>query len=374
MKRLKICLDRKETSFNYDIVIGTDILCQLGEYVKSLNIGDDIFIITDKRVARLYLRKAIDSFIDAGFRNIDSAQLKEGEQSKTYQNYISLIERLLRFDRYMKKRIIIITLGGGVVGDLGGFVAATYKRGIDYIQVPTTLLGQVDCGLGGKVAINLGDAKNLVGAFWQPRLVLMDMDALKTLDRREIGSGLAEAIKYGMIKDEKLFEYLEKHLEDVLSLTSTAIEHIISCSVGIKADIVEADEFDRKGIRIMLNFGHTIGHAIETASGYKYYRHGEAVAVGMLCAADISNRLGLLKESVYTRLENLIKGVGLPVTISRCSLQGILNAMRYDKKFIGGKNRFVLPVRIGKTVVKEGIDETLIKEALQNFIYVSKTD
>lgn len=365
MQKIRIHLARSKDSFDYDIVIGTDIIRRLGRYVKSLNIGEDIFIITDNRVAKLYLRKAVDSFVDAGFKNIASGKLKEGEQSKTYQNYIKLIKRLQNFDSSLKRRIIVITLGGGVVGDLGGFVAATYRRGIDYIQVPTTLLGQVDCGLGGKVGVNLGNAKNLLGAFWQPRLVLMDMDVLKTLSSREIKAGLAEVIKYAVIKDASLFEYLETHLEDILKFKPSAIEHIVSKSVRIKADIVAADEFDRKGVRIILNFGHTIGHAIEAASGYKYYRHGESICIGMLCAADISNRLGILKKDLLIRLENLIKKTGLPAEISGCSLKGILNSMRYDKKFISGKNRFVLPVTLGKTLIKEGIDETLIKESIR---------
>jgi len=353
---------------SYNIIIGRNILNKIGKYIKGLNIGRDIFIITDRKVGKLYAQKLIRSLESAGFNDIGQFRLDGGEPSKTMETYRRILERISDFDRNQEKRIVILTLGGGVVGDVGGFVAATYRRGVNYIQIPTTLLGQVDCGLGGKVGVNLKEGKNLVGGFWQPKLVYMDLDVLETLDKRELKSGLAEVIKCGVIKDSNLFKYIEGHLEDILRCDFFCLRHIISTCVKIKAKITEMDERDEKDIRIILNFGHTIGHAIEAASNYKVYKHGEAIAIGMSCAGEIACRLGLFNNKDFLRLDNLIKMAGLPTKIRKCSLEGIMKSMRHDKKFIGGVNRFVLPVKIGKVKVVKDIKENLIRDVIRKRI------
>ena len=350
---------------SYNTIIGRNILNKIGDVIKSLNIGRDIFIITDHKVGKLYGQKLIRSLQSAGFSDIGQFRLADGEPSKKMDTYRRILEKVHDFDKYQDKKIIIVTLGGGVIGDLGGFVAQTYRRGVNYIQIPTTLLGQVDCGLGGKVGINLKEAKNLVGGFWQPKLVYMDLAVLKTLDARELKSGLAEVIKYGVIKDSNLFKYVEEHLDQILHYNFVCLKHIILTCVKIKAKITERDERDERDIRIILNFGHTIGHAIEAASDYKVYKHGEAISVGMLCAGEIACRLGLLNDNDFSRLDNLIKRAGLPTKIKKCSLENIMKSMRHDKKFIDGVNRFILPISIGKVKIVKGIDENLIKDVIR---------
>ena len=349
----------------YNTYIGLNILNKIGKIIKNVNIGNAIFIITDRKVNKLYGQRVIKNLRAAGFSDIGKFVISDGEESKSWDTYREINEKVYEFEKYQDKKIVIVTLGGGVVGDLGGLVAQTYRRGISYIQIPTTLLGQVDCGLGGKVGINLKEAKNLIGGFWQPKLVCMDIAVLKTLDRRELKSGLAEVIKYGVIKDSKLFEYVEGHLDQIAHYDLRCLNHIILTCVKIKAKITQLDERDDKDIRIKLNFGHTIGHAIEAASSYKIYKHGEAISIGMLCAGEIACRLGLFSNKDFLKLDSLIEKAGLPKKIRECSLKDIMKSMRYDKKFIGGLNRFVLPVKIGKVRIKEGIDENLIKDVIR---------
>jgi len=364
-EKIKVKLQGKEDR-SYNIVIGSNILDKVGKIVKNLNIGSkDIFIISDRKVGKLYAQRVIKSFQSAGFTGIGEIRIPAGESSKTWDTYRRILEKIYDFDKYQEKKIIIVTLGGGVVGDLGGFAAGTYRRGVNYIQIPTTLLGQVDCGLGGKVGVNLKEAKNLLGLFWQPKLVYMDLTVLKTLDAREMRSGLAEVIKYGVIKNPNLFKYVEEHLEQILHYDPICLKHIILTCVKIKAKITEIDERDEKDIRIILNFGHTIGHAIEAASNYKIYKHGEAISIGMLCAGEIACRLGLFSNKDFLRLDNLIGRSGLPKKIRECSLGNIMKSMRHDKKFIGGVNRFVLPVSIGKVKIVEDIKESPLKDIIK---------
>lgn len=361
---IRIKLPDKEDR-SYNIVIGCGILEEIGGTVRNLNIGNDIFVITDRKVGKLYARRIIKSFRSAGFSKVGEIQIVEGESSKTWDTYGKIVEKIYDFDRYQEKKIIIVTLGGGVVGDLGGFIAGTYRRGVNYVQIPTTLLGQVDCGLGGKVGINLKEAKNLLGLFWQPKLVFMDLATLETLDKREIKSGLAEIIKYGVIKDYNLFSYVEKHLDQILRCDFSCLKDVISICVKIKAKITEIDERDEKDIRIILNFGHTLGHAIEAASDYKVYKHGEAISIGMLCAGEIACRLGLFSDKDFLRLDDLIEKAGLPKNIKKCSLESIMKSMRHDKKFIDGVNRFVLPIKIGKVKIVKDIKEDLIEDTIR---------
>jgi len=234
----------------------------------------------------------------------------------------------------------------------------------------------VDCGIGGKVGVNLDQAKNIVGMFYQPRLVVVDPITLKTLDKRELRSGLAEVIKYGIIKDPSLLDLLERHTKDILSLSDmNLVEKIIQISLTIKSKIVEQDERDEKDIRIVLNLGHTIGHAIEAASKYKVYKHGEALSIGIMAAFGLSNRLNILKDqNLPKRIENLLEIIGLPLKKNgACKDDAIMESMKYDKKFQNGKNRFVLPVRAGKTKVEMGIENKVIKDILEREIATGKS-
>ena len=330
-----------------------------------MNVGDSIFLITSPRIGKLYLSSLKKGLQQAGFRDIHVNYVSDGERYKNYTSYKKLSLQLLKASRESNNKIFILNLGGGVVGDLGGFVAATFKRGIDYIQVPSTLLAFVDCGIGGKVGIDFDGGKNIIGAFHQPRLVYADLSLLKTLSKRELRSGFAEVIKYGAICSYDLFEFIEEHIGDIFALKKDAIERIVHECYTIKADIVKRDELDTKGIRARLNFGHTIGHAVESASNYAY-RHGEAVSIGMVCANDIAVKQGLLTKGESARIENLLIKAGLPVNIKNCSVKDIMNYFWRDKKFENGKNKFIFVTQIGKTDIVEDIPVNIIEDVIKN--------
>jgi len=365
LKTLKVKLNTRADR-SYSIVIGRGILKNAGKTIKDLGIGNDIFLITDSNVNRLYGKQALLSFRRGGFKETGGCVILAGEKSKSLASFQKIQDALYNFDRRGDRQIVVATLGGGVPGDLGGFIAGTYKRGVSFIQMPTTLLGFVDCGLGGKTAVNFRKAKNSIGIFWQPRLVYMDIDTLRSLPLREIQSGLAETLKYGIISDPSLFDYLEFNSDKLLALDMAVYEKVIPICVKIKADITSADERDEKDIRIMLNFGHTAGHAIEAATNYKKYTHGEAIALGMLIAGEISKELGLFQDADLFRLENLIENLGLPVKLSGCKVSSVLEAMKHDKKFKSGVNRFILPVKIGACKVVNNIPEKVIAKAIKS--------
>jgi len=349
----------------YDILIAGNATLQLGRFVLRLGIGNAAFIITNPSIKKLHGLALERTLKNCGFET-KFKLIPDSEKSKSIETASSVIRELVAYDK--NRRVFIVAFGGGVIGDLAGFVASVYKRGCPYIQVPTTLLAQVDSSIGGKTAVDLAQGKNLVGAFYQPRLVCSDTAFLKTLNTRQVRNGLAEAIKYGIIKDPSLFAYLEKKYIDVLSLRMAALEHVVKKCSSIKAKVVGRDEREEKGYRTCLNFGHTIGHAIETAAGYTRYSHGEAVAIGMLVASDISRRLGLAPAAACARIERLLKAVGLPVRIKGISARKIINASYHDKKSRGRKNRFVLIRGIGETKIKEDIPLPIIKEALESRI------
>ena len=361
MKIIKVNLGKRA----YNIIIGNNILSLLGKYVSKLDIGYDAYVLTNPFLKNKYgevLNKALrQSSFDVRFKVIPDT-----EKSKSMEMTSLIIKDLADYDK--KKRIFVVAFGGGVVGDLAGFVAAIYKRGIPYVQVPTTLLAQVDSGIGGKTGVDLIQGKNLVGAFYQPRLVLSDVRILKTLNKKQIQSGIAEIIKYGLIKNARLFAYLERNYRDILKLKTPALEFIVVRSSYIKAETVQQDEWEEKGIRTILNFGHTIGHAIEAAGKYKKYNHGEAIALGMLAACDISERIKLLNNRTNQRIRNLIKSAGLPTKIENISLSEIIKAHYHDKKFMGAKNKFVLIRDIAKVAIIENISLKIIKDALQERI------
>jgi len=263
---------------------------------------------------------------------------------------------------YAERTTPILALGGGVIGDLAGFVAATYLRGVPLIQIPTTLLAQMDSSIGGKVAVNHGQMKNKIGAFYQPRLVIADISTLRTLPPKELANGLAEVIKCAVIGDDGLFTYLEGNLDGIKSPGDRVLEEIVSRAAQIKADVVEKDEKDL-GLRNILNYGHTIGHAIESASDFKV-QHGEAVAIGMLAAARISNKLGIFDKNELIRLKGVLERASLPTEIPDLEIEKIIQAIKHDKKILKGKIRFVLPKAIGSVFITDEVSLSLVEEVL----------
>ncbi len=358
MNKIKLAL--KENS--YDIHVGYKILEKLGTIIKPLNVGHDAVVITNPGILRRY-KNSISSGLEREKFSAKFLVVPDGERSKSAEQAFKLLNQIAAYD--VGRKIFILAFGGGVVGDLAGFVASVYKRGIPYIQIPTTLLAQIDSAIGGKVAIDLPVGKNLVGSFCQPRAVVSDVAVLSTLSERQIRNGLAEAIKYGVITDKNLFNYLEKDYKDILSLKPAALIKLVTVCSRIKADVVKRDEKETKGIRTILNFGHTLGHAIESAGRYNQYQHGEAIAIGIHAAALISVNLQLFSRVQLKRLKDLIQAVGLPLYFKKISTSDILKAMRHDKKFVAGKNRFVLARDIGKVQVVMDIPLKIIEAALK---------
>ncbi len=355
-----ITVDLKSRS--YPVIIGCGSLRGCGRVVQRLNIGSDAYIVTNPADYRLYGSVVGESLSRAGF-TVRIKKVRDSEESKSLECVSGVLSDLASHDAM--KSTFIVALGGGVIGDLAGFCAAVYKRGIPYIQIPTTLLAQVDSSIGGKTAVDLKSGKNLVGAYHQPRAVITDVSLLKSLDRRQLANGLAEVIKYGLIRDKELFEYIERNLSHILSCESRAMKYIVERCSAIKAGIVSKDEKETRSLRTILNFGHTIGHAIEAASCYVEFGHGEAVALGMIAACDISRQLGLLDAASVGRIKDLIKRAGLPSTISGVSFKQIVSLHRRDKKFRGRKNRFVLLSGIGKARIVDDISLVIIQKCLK---------
>jgi 3-dehydroquinate synthase len=298
-------------------------------------------------VASIYGRKVEEALRDAGF-TVNSFAVSPGEESKNIDSAIRIYDFLV--ERRVERGDILIALGGGMVGDLAGFVAATFLRGISWAQVPTSLVAMVDASIGGKVGINRPQGKNLIGAFYQPGFVLADCQTLTSLPERELTSGWAEVIKYGLILDKDFFEFLEANVDKLIGLEPTAVRQAIACSAAIKAQVVSEDEKER-GKRIMLNYGHTIAHGLEAASQYGRLLHGEAVAIGMTGAAKLSQRLGLLTVEAVERQQSLLQRFGLPVTFSGLRLVDVKKAMELDKKISAKAIRWVLLQDIGKTTI-----------------------
>jgi 3-dehydroquinate synthase len=347
---------------SYAIKIAPGLLKQLGRECARLKLGGRCAIITDTNVGKKIAKPAYESLVKAGFEPI-LVTVPAGEKTKR----ISVVEKCcdqLAAHR-LERKSVIVALGGGVVGDLAGFVAATYLRGIPFVQIPTTLLAQVDSSVGGKTGVNLRAGKNLVGAFYQPRLVLCDLDTLKTLPEREFRAGLAEVIKYGIIFDAELFARLERDLPKILKRDSKTLSEIVARCCEIKAEVVSQDETE-SGLRAILNFGHTIGHAIENSSGYGKFLHGEAISIGQIAAAKLSQKiLGLPSEDV-ARIEKLFMRAGLPVQIILNSVQRkkLFVAMMLDKKVSGGEIKFVLAERIGNVMCGQKVFADSIEAVL----------
>ena len=344
---------------SYDIVIGAGLLGRVAEFLQPLGLGKRGVVITDSNVEPLYAGPLRAALNNSGFET-RVVSVPAGEASKSLRQASRLLRKMpsFRLDRHS----FVIALGGGVVGDLAGFVAATYLRGLPFIQVPTSLLAQVDSSVGGKVGVNLPQGKNLVGAFHQPRLVVADTDTLASLPPRELRAGFAEVIKHGAIRDAEFSSWLEREREHVMKLEGGAIAHAVRRSCEIKAEIVSADERE-SGVRAILNFGHTIGHAMEALSDYVGLLHGEAIAMGMACAGRLSVKRAGLSAAEAERLWALIEASGLPTRLGeRFNLDALYNAMRLDKKARGGKLRFVLLKRLGEAVVSDDVTDADIQE------------
>ncbi|MSR64457.1 MAG: 3-dehydroquinate synthase [Verrucomicrobiae bacterium] len=346
---------------SYDIRIGPNLLRDAGTGLKALKIGLRGVIITDETVAPLY-GESFQTELRAGGFDVALCAVPAGEKSKNLDQVATLYDKLL--DAKLDRTSFVIALGGGVVGDLAGHVAATFLRGIPYVQIPTTLLAQVDSSVGGKVGVNLPRGKNLVGAFYQPRLVLVDTKTLETLPMREYRAGLAEVIKYGIIYDAALFDQLEKEAERVLKRDLTLMEKIVARCCQIKADLVSKDERE-DGLRAILNYGHTIGHAIEAVTQYGACLHGEAIAVGMMLASRLSQRRGHLSAIEVARIQKIFERYGFDLSHKSLGFDSLLTAMRLDKKSQAGKMRFVLAKKIGEVFLTDEVTEADVREVLK---------
>lgn len=343
---------------SYHVYIKRGLLNQLSNYLKEYK-EKKILIITDENVSRIYLSQVIEELKDF---QMDYFIIPNGESSKSIDMAKEIYDKLI--NEKFNRKSLIISLGGGVVGDLSGYVAATYMRGIDFIQIPTTILSQVDSSVGGKVAINYKNIKNIIGSFYQPRKVLIDIDTLNTLSRRDIDSGLAEVIKYGIIKDYEFFQYLSKEIHSIKKLESEKIKRIIKRSLEIKEEIVHLDTFENN-IRKILNFGHTIGHGIESLYGFRKFKHGEAVALGMISEAYISKELGYISKNYYEEIKELILKIIPLEKFTEEEKKGILNNIENDKKNVNGNIVFILPIDYGEvSIYDKGINRDLIVKSL----------
>ncbi|MHB1494036.1 MAG: 3-dehydroquinate synthase [Acidithiobacillus sp.] len=348
---------------SYPIHISTGILADPTLFAPALSKGP-VAIITDSNVAPLYL-ETLQKALKKLEKDLLVIILPAGEESKSLANVQEITGRLLSAG--YGRDCTLCALGGGVVGDIAGFAAAVYQRGVAYIQVPTTLLAMVDSSVGGKTGVNHPLGKNMIGAFYQPRAVIADTDTLDSLPDREFRSGLAEVIKYGLINDQGFFSWLEDHMDAVLAREADALAKVIQYSCKDKADIVARDELEG-GVRAILNLGHTFGHAIEAATGYGQYLHGEAVAIGMVMAADLSRRLDLIRESEQDRIYALIKAAGLPTLAPTLPVADYLGFMRVDKKAEGGRVRFILLRGIGSAVITGDVPPAAVTQTLQAFM------
>ena len=349
-------------SRSYQIKVAGGLLPRLGAECAALKLGQRCAVITDSNVGKKFAKAALKSLSTSGFEPV-LLTVPAGEKSKRMAMVEYCHDQLAK--HRLERKSFIVALGGGVVGDLAGFVAATYLRGIPFVQVPTSLLAQVDSSVGGKTGVNLKSGKNLVGAFYQPRLVLCDLDTLKTLPRREYISGLAEVVKYGIIYDAILFAQLERNLPKLLARDSETLAAIVARCCEIKADVVGQDETE-SGLRAILNFGHTIGHAIENSSGYGKFLHGEAISMGQVAAAKLSHQILGLPSHDAERIEKLFIAAGLPVKIKLDAVRRkkLFAAMLLDKKVSGGEVKFVLAEKIGKVVWGQKVSTDAINAML----------
>jgi len=349
-------------SRSYPIVIGRGVLAELASRLSFARRGSRVAVVTSERLADRYGARIVRHLEDAGFAAW-LASIPDGEEHKNLSTASRLYD--LCAERRMERQSPIVAVGGGTVGDIAGFVAATYMRGVPFVQVPTSLIAQVDASVGGKVAVDHPKGKNLIGAFYQPRLVLADIAALATLPDREFRAGIAEVLRYAVIASPSLFETLERRMPEVLARDERLLTEIVAASCAIKARIVEEDE-DESGVRATLNYGHTFGHAIEAVTGYRDFLHGEAVALGELCAAELSRARGLVDGSFCDRQRAILTSAGLPTALpAHIDPRDVAGAMWHDKKVDGGRIRFILPTRIGNVVIRDDFAEDEIVRSIE---------
>lgn len=347
---------------SYDIDIAPGLLARAGQAILARAAASHAVVISDRNVASIG-QQIGDSLRREG-RRVTHLEVAPGEGSKTIEVATRLWGEMLAAKADRKS--LLIAVGGGVIGDLAGFVAATFTRGLRFVQVPTTLLAQVDSSVGGKVAVNLPMAKNMVGCFWQPKYVLIDPNVLASLPEREYLSGLAEVVKYGVILDADFFEYLEKHVAEIRARDPAALVAIVARSCRLKADVVENDEREETGLRAVLNYGHTFAHAFEAVAGYGELLHGEAVSIGMHCAAHLAVALGRMPPGFVDRQQALLAALGLPWRVPADLDEGqLLAAMQHDKKVEHGRLRFVLPAKLGFVELVEGVESAQVASALR---------
>lgn len=355
MKKINIQFDER----SYPIYIGEGLISNY-ELISQHILGKKVAIITNETVADIYLKTLMETV--SPHKELISIILPDGESYKSKDSLDSIYAQLLQ--NKADREITLIALGGGVIGDITGFAAATYMRGVNFIQIPTTLLSQVDSSVGGKTGINHPLGKNMIGAFYQPKCVISDMNVLKTLPRRELSAGLAEVIKYGLIRDNKFFEWLESHIQYLMEMNPKYLIEAVQRSCENKAAVVEADEFE-SGIRAILNLGHTFGHAIEVAQGYGNWLHGEAVGAGMVMAAKLSQSLGWLANKDVGRIVALIKKAGLPTEPPKISVKKYMELMMLDKKTKDGQINLVLQKSIGDAVLTNQYDPKKLHQILE---------
>lgn len=358
MARIKLKLPHHA----YSIHIEPGLLGRLGQLVRSVAPHAQAALVSDTTILGHYGETTIQSLCSVGYK-VCSCKVKPGEDQKTLQTTRVLYDKLL--EQHLERRSPMIALGGGVVGDMAGFVAATYLRGLPFVQCPTTLLAMVDASVGGKVAVNLPQGKNLVGSFYQPQLVVIDTDTLTTLPPRQLRCGLAECIKHAMIRDADLFQWIENRIEAILSLDPETMVELVERNVRIKSNVVMADEKENN-VRAELNFGHTFGHAIEAITQYGHdgsYQHGECVALGMVAASHLASSLGLCESSVINRLVKLLQAVGLPTSATNLPIDQLLDTMRLDKKVECGQIQLILPKQIGQASIVPDVPESSIRSA-----------
>ncbi|MBD2130923.1 3-dehydroquinate synthase [Sphaerospermopsis sp. FACHB-1094] len=349
---------------SYEITVAPGSLDQLGEQMTGLKLGKKVLLVSNPMIFKHYGERAIASLKNAGF-DVVHYNLPPGERYKTLNSIQKIYDVAL--EHRLERSSTMVALGGGVVGDMTGFAAATWLRGINVVQVPTSLLAMVDSSVGGKTGVNHPQGKNLIGAFHQPSLVLIDPEVLKTLPAAEFRAGMAEVIKYGVIWDAELFTQLEasKHLDQLRYVKSDLINYILTHSCQAKADVVSQDEKE-SGLRAILNYGHTIGHAVESLTNYRLLKHGEAVGIGMIAAGEIAVKLGLWQKADTERQNALIKKAGLPTKLpAGLDIAAIIDALQLDKKVKSGKVQFVLPTQIGAVIVTDEVPTDTIRQVLE---------
>jgi 3-dehydroquinate synthase len=348
---------------SYNIFIDRDNLGELGEALARFEFGRRIALVSNPTVYGLYGSAVLGTLRAAGFEPVEII-IPDGEEYKSLESVGKIYEVMLQMR--LDRKSALVALGGGVIGDIAGFAASTYMRGIDFVQVPTTLLAQVDSSVGGKTGVNHVLGKNMIGTFWQPRVVWLDISTLETLPRREFLAGLAEVIKYGVIWDAELFDFLEANREQILGLDGNALAHIIRRSCEIKSEVVSRDERE-SGLRAILNYGHTVGHAVETVTGYKRYLHGEAVAIGMCLEARLSAAMGIMGAGEADTIRRLTEAYGLPGELpAGMDFGAFFSSMQLDKKTVSGEMKFILPETIGSVTMRKGISAQQIRKVLES--------